>query len=186
MKKEALLLWTLPFVMVFVGLFAGFYFGIYRTSVALTACELSKTIIAPSPVVTKSLYNEKTHQLQLTVKNYGTMPILLVDKTLVLKPANINKQTSLIMSSIPLGLTVPSEWEVTFNLDLWKIWTGFKIGDVLETTLTYKLPVSNDIYAVVHLFKKSNNKNADNLIENQFWDNQVKVDTYSKKENVKK
>jgi len=187
MKKENLLLWTLPIVMVFVGLFAGFYFGIYRASVAVVGCELSKATIAPSPVVTKSVYDEKNHRLQLTVRNTGAMPILLVDKTLVLRPANGSKNV-VVMTSIPLGLAVPAYSDISFTLDLGAAGSGFVVGDVLETTLTYTLPVSNDIYALVHLFKKSNKTNAQGLVENQLGNNQTKLENYNKqvKENAKK
>jgi hypothetical protein len=45
-------------------------------------------------------------------------------------------------------------------LNLQSAGSGFVVGDVLETTLTYSLPVSNDIYAVVHRFEKSSNVNS--------------------------
>jgi len=178
MKKEWLLLIVLPIVMVFIGLFAGFYFGIYKTAVAVAGCEVEKALIAPSPVVTSSVYDENKKELQVTVANPGSMPILLVDKTLVLKPKN--EQASLVMTSIPLGLTVPAYGEVTFNLALWQAGSGFVVGDVLETTLTYSLPVSNDIYAVVHRFQKSNNTNEQWQTTNALGDNKDKQEKYNK------
>jgi len=54
MKKEGLLLIVLPIVMVFIGLFAGFYFGVYKTAVAVAGCQIEKTLIAPSPVISQS------------------------------------------------------------------------------------------------------------------------------------
>jgi len=68
MKKENILLWVLPFVMVFVGIFAGMYFGIYRSAIAIQALELEKALIAPSPIITYSQYDEAKKQLILEVK----------------------------------------------------------------------------------------------------------------------
>jgi hypothetical protein len=108
MKREGLLLIVLPIIMVVIGLFAGFYFGIYKTSVAVAGCEIQKALIAPSPVIEKSVYDEKNHTLKLTVANPGYMPITLLNKTLVLQPADVKKQPVLLMSSLPLGLTLPA------------------------------------------------------------------------------
>jgi len=171
MKKETLLLVLFPLVMVFVGLFAGFYFGIYKTSVAVVGCELEKAVIAPSPIVTSSSYNEKKHELSLTVANPGSMPILLLNKTLVLKPADVKKQALLVATSLPLGITIPAYGKVELNLQLGQAGSWFVIGDVLETTLTYSLPVSNDVYALVHRFQKSNQTNKQWNIKNQLGDN---------------
>lgn len=171
MKKETLLLVLAPFVMVFVGLFAGFYFGIYKTSVAVAGCEVEKAFIAPSPIVTDSSYNEKKHELSLTVVNPGSMPILLLNKTLVLKPADIKKQPLLVTTSLPLSVTLPAHGEVELKLQLGQAGSWFVIGDVLETTLTYSLPVSKDVYAVVHRFQKSNQTNKQGNVKNQLWDN---------------
>ena len=180
MRKEAIVLWTLPFVMTFVGLFAGFYFGVYRTSVATVACELSKSLIAPSPIVTNSRYDEKNKELELTVKNPGGMPILLIDKTLALVPADKTKAPEVIMTSIPLGLTVPPYSDVTFKLKLGKAGSGFNVGDVLQVGLTYSLPVSNDVYSLVHIFKKSSKTDAQGYVVNQQGNNQAKLDAYQK------
>lgn len=125
MKKENILLWVLPIVMVFVGLFAGFYFGVYRTGLAVTACELSKATIAPSPVITHSLYDEKNHQLKLTISNPGAMPILLLNKTLVLKPQG--KQPVVLMTSIPLGMELPPFSTVDLSLQLGSAGSGFNV-----------------------------------------------------------
>ena len=184
MKKETLLLVLAPFVMVFVGLFAGFYFGIYKTSVAVTGCEIEKALIAPSPIVTYSSYNEKKHELSLTVVNPGSMPILLLNKTLVLKPVDVKKQPLLLATSLPLGVSIPAYGKVDLDLQLGQAASWFVVGDVLETTLTYSLPVSKDVYAVVHRFQKSNQTNKKGDIKNALWDN--KDDQKKYKESNKK
>ena len=184
MKKETLLLVLTPFIMVFVGLFTGFYFGIYKTSVAISGCEIQKSLIAPSPIVTNSSYNEQKHELSLTVINPGIMPILLLNKTLVLKPANTKKQPILIATSLPLDITIPAYGKIKLKLHLGQAGSWFVVGDVLETTLTYSLPVSKDIYAVVHRFQKSNQVNKKGNIKNKLWNNeelQKKYDDSHKK-----
>jgi len=179
MKKEGLLLIVLPIVMVFIGLFAGFYFGIYKTAVAVAGCEVEKSLIAPSPIVTSSVYDEEKHELELTVANPGSMPISLIDKTLVLKPKNA--KATLLMASIPLGVTIPAYKEVTFTSKLWQAGSGFVVGDVVETTLTYSLPVSKDLYFVVHRFKKSSDVNSKGQAKNAFGDNKDVEKKYNEK-----
>jgi len=187
MKKEGLLLIVLPIVMVFIGLFAGFYFGVYKTAVAVAGCQMEKALIAPSPVISQSLYDEKKHQLKLTIVNPGGMPIELLDKSLVLKPANAKRQPVLIMSSIPLNIVLPPYSTMELDLKLGNT-TGFVVGDVLETTLTYMLPVSNDVYAVVHRFEKSSEVNSQGYVKNALGDNSQKTNQYDKmvKEKSKK
>jgi hypothetical protein len=168
MKKESFILFVLPFVVLAFGLFAGFYFGVYRTSIAVTACELEKSLIPPSPVITHSKYDPKTDELVLRVKNPGGMPILLVNKSLVLQPAG--GQPVALMVQIPLGIEIPPYGDVTLKLALGPQGSGFKMGDVLVTTLTYQLPVSNDVYSVMHLFQHSG-KTEGGYITNKLEEN---------------
>ena len=178
MKKEWLLLVIAPILLAFIWILTGFYFWVYKTSLAVSWCELQKDLIAPSPIITDSSYNNKTKELQLTIQNPGGMPILLLDKTLVLKPAN--KTPVILMTSIPLWITVPPYSEITFNLKLGNNWKNFKVGDVLDTTISYSLPVSNDIYTVSNIFKRSNKENTNWLIENALWNNKEKYSSYKK------
>lgn len=171
MRKEGILLFVIPLVMLFLGLFSGFYFGIYRTSLAVTACEISKALIPASPVVTSSVYNPKTNQLALTIQNPGGMPIELLSKTLVLQPQGNTQAPVALAVQIPLGLVVPPYSNVTLKLDLTQKGSGFKLGDVLVSTITYRLPISNDIYSLVHLFKHSGKTNAQGNVVNAYGDN---------------
>lgn len=171
MKKEGLLLFVIPLILLFLGLFSGFYFGVYRTSLAVTACEISKALIPASPVVTSSVYNPRTNQLSLTIQNPGGMPIELLSKTLVLQPQGNAKAPIALAVQIPLGIVVPPYSNVTLKLDLTQRGSGFKLGDVLVSTITYKLPISNDIYSLVHLFKHSGKANAQGNIVNAYGDN---------------
>ena len=179
MRKENILLWVLPFVMVFVGIFTGMYFGIYRSAIAVEAIKLEKSLIAPSPVITYSQYSETKKQLMLDIKNPGGMPILLLSKTLVMKPADTKKEPVVLMSSIPLNVVIPPYSNISLNLNVDKLENWFSIGDILETTLTYSLPISNDIYAIIHKFKKSSNL-KDGLVQNELWDNKDKESAYKK------
>ena len=193
MRKEWVLLFVIPLVMLFLGLFSGYYFGIYRTSLAVTACEISKALIPASPVVTSSVYNPKTNKLALTIQNPGGMPIELLSKTLVLQPQG-NKQAPVALAvQIPLGIVVPPYSNITLKLDLTQKGSWFKLGDVLVSTITYRLPVSNDIYSLVHLFKHSGKVNAQGNITNAYGDNSQLEAQYKnslknseKKENSKK
>ncbi len=168
MKRENFVLFVLPFVILALGLFVGFYFGVYRTSLAVTACEIEKSLIPASPVITHSMYNPKTKELILDVENPGGMPIDLIDKSLMLQV--VWKQPVVLMAQIPLGLEIPPYGKITLKLELWPQGSGFNVGDILVTTLTYKLPVSNDIYSVVHVFQHSG-KYKDGLVTNKREEN---------------
>jgi hypothetical protein len=111
------------------------------------------------------------------------MPINLISKTLVMLSVDKTKKPVLMMNSIPLGLVIPSYSDVTFKLKLDDN-SEFNVGDILETTLSYSVPTSNDVYLLVHRFKKSTNT-SNGQVQNALGNNQDKVDSY-KKEKTKK
>jgi len=179
MKKESLLLFVVPVVLLFLGLFSGFYFGVYRTSLAVTACEIEKALTPASLLVTDSYYNDQTKQLYLELENPGGMPIELLTKTLVLQPANGRAPIALAMQ-IPLGMVMPPYSTLELKLDLTSQGSGFALGDVLVSTITYRLPISNDVYSVVHLFKNSGKTNEKGLVKNALQSNSEVRANYEK------
>jgi len=187
MKRESFVLFVLPIVLLVLGIISGFYFGVYNTQIALTACQLEKSLIPSSPIITHSKYDPKTKQLVLDVENPWWMPIMLLTKSLLLKPQT--KQPVALMVNLPLNLEIPPYSKITLHLDLWAQGSGFKVGDILVTTLTYQLPISNDIYTVEHLFKHSW-KIENGMIQNALQENEeikkayeAKIESNKKNEN---
>jgi hypothetical protein len=86
MRRENIILFIVPVVLLLLGIFSGYYFGVYKTSLAVTACEIEKALIPSSLIVDSSSYNPKTHQLTLSLENPGGMPIQLISKTLIVNP----------------------------------------------------------------------------------------------------
>ena len=180
MNRETFVLFILPIVLLVLGILSGFYFGVYNTQIALTACQLEKSLIPSSPVITHSQYDPKTHQLVLDVENPGGMPIYLLTKSLILKPANVKLQPVALMINIPLNLELPPYSKVTLRLNLGQQGSWFNVGDVLVTTLTYQIPVSNDIYSVEHVFKHSG-KVENWLVQNALPENAEVKKNYENK-----
>jgi len=117
-------------------------------------CELEKALIPPSPIVTSSYYDTQTKELVLQVENPGYMPITMLTKSLVFRPADPAKQAVTVILEVQLNIDILPQDKATIRLQLDpQTAEVFGLGDVLVATLTYKLPISRDIYSVVHLFK---------------------------------
>ncbi len=186
MKKENFLLFIIPIILLLFGIFSWYYFGIYRTNLAVTSCKIEKALIPWSPIVTFSKFDKKNNQLIIDVENPSGMPISLLTKSLVLQPQDKTKQPIALMLEIPLWIDIPPYGKINVKLDLGQAGSWFVKWDVLITTLTYKLPVSNDIYSVVHLFKHSW-ETENGYISNQLEsNNQVKQNYENKIKNNKK
>jgi hypothetical protein len=56
--------------------------------------------------------------------------------------------------NIPLdGIVIKPFSKIDLNLQIQG--SGLKVGDIVTSTLNYKLPISPDIYSVVHVFQHS-------------------------------
>ncbi len=178
MKKENVLLIIVPLVLLLLWLFSGFYFGVYRASLAVASCEIEKSLIPASPIVTSSYYDIKNKELVLQIENPSGMPIMLLTKSLVLKPADKDVPVSNLIIEVPLNIDLPPYETITIRL---KVDTPdqLKLWDVLLTTLTYRLPISRDIYSVLHLFKHSGNI-KDWQVQNEYGNNQTLRQKYNK------
>ena len=105
MKRETLWLILLPFLTLGLGLIAGEYFGLFRAGQAVLSCEIQKQLIPVSPVVMDSYYDEQKGVLTLRVVNPGSMPIELLSKSVMLKPAQSNVP-EVAMVEVPLGIVL--------------------------------------------------------------------------------
>ena len=181
MKKETLWLVVLPFLTLGLGIIGGEYFGLFRAWEAVVSCEIQKQLIPVSPVVMDSYYDEDKWILTLKVANPGSMPVELVSKSVMLKPAQSNVP-EVAMVEIPLGVVLNGGDEIVINMQIsaeakWK----FKVGDVLLSTITYRLPVSRDLYSVVHMFTKSTTKNESGMVKSQNQSNESIKQAYERK-----
>ncbi len=181
MKKETLWLILLPFLTLGLGIIWGEYFGLFRAGQAVVSCEVQKQLIPVSPMVMDSYYDEEKWVLTLKVVNPGSMPVELVSKSVMLKPAQSNIP-EVAMVEIPLGIVLNGWDEVVINMQISAEAKGkFKVGDVLLSTITYRLPVSRDLYSVVHMFTKSTDTNESGMVKSQNQSNETIKQAYEEK-----
>ncbi len=181
MKRETLWLVLLPFLTLGLGIIGGEYFGLFRAGQAVLSCEIQKQLIPVSPVVMDSYYDEQKGVLTLRVLNPGSMPVELVSKAVMLKPAQSNIP-EVAMVEVPLGIVLNGGSEVVINMQITPEAQGkFGVGDVLLSTITYRLPISNDLYSVMHIFTKSADKNEAGMVKSQNPSNESVKATYEQK-----
>ncbi len=143
----------LPLTIVFtlLALLVGWGTGSYLTSARATAALAN---LPAAPVVLSAAYDKQDRRLTLTVSNPGLVPIELLDKTLVFRPASGKGGWELARAPLPGGVVelAPGSIEALV-LELKEGSPDLKIGDVLASSLTYRYANLPDLYQLTHLYR---------------------------------
>jgi len=131
------------------GLLVGGGVGSYFTSSKLLKQFQN---IPGSPIVLSATYNKDKHLIAYAISNPGTVPITIVEKAFVFTPGKESKEKGYVLSNIPANITIPPLSVAVVELKLKEGTEKLKVGDLVVATFTYKHPLSNDLYTVVHPF----------------------------------
>ncbi len=130
----------------FVGWGGGGYLAWSRASATLAA-------LPAAPVVAGAEYDRETRVLAVTLTNPGLVPIELLGKTLVLRPADKGKDVALLDVAFSGGSpTLPPASLERVELALKPGDPKLAAGDVLAASITYRYPDVADVYLLTHSF----------------------------------
>lgn len=130
----------------FIGWGGGGYLAWSRASATLAA-------LPAAPVVTAAEYDREARVLAVTLTNPGLVPIELVSKTLVLRPAEGGKDVALLDVAFSGGsLTLPPASLERLELALEPGDPKLSVGDVLAASIAYRYPEIADLYLLTHSF----------------------------------
>ncbi|GAB6066467.1 hypothetical protein JCM9492_15620 [Aquifex pyrophilus] len=137
------------------GLLVGGGVGSYFTSNKLLKQFQN---IPGSPIILNAVYDREKHLITYTVSNPGTTPLTIFEKAFVFKPGKESKEEGYVLSNIPANITIPPLSVLAVQLKLKEGTEKLKGGDLVIATFTYKHPLSEDLYNVVHSFEYGGNK----------------------------
>jgi hypothetical protein len=103
--------------------------------------------------------------MDYSLLNPGTVPLTIVEKSIVFTPGKESKEKRYVLADIPAQVTLPPGAVTIVSFELKPETEKLKLGDVVVVTFVYKHPLSKDLYTVVHPFtyeedtkKKEENK----------------------------
>lgn len=127
-----------------VGWGGGNYLAWARANVALSS-------LPAAPVVTDAEYDHEQRLLTLTLTNPGLVPIELLNKTLMLRPASGEDNVALLDVAFPGGsLRLPPASIERLELRLAADDPKLAAGDVLASSITYRYADIPDVYQITH------------------------------------
>ena len=131
-----------------VGLAVGYGAGGF-----LTYNRVMETVsnIPASPIVLGSHYDKEAHAVVYMVSNPGSLPLQIVQHSLVFTPGEQSEVPAYVLTDVPSNITLPPFSTVAVALDLKENTAALEVGDVVAATINYTHPLSPDLYAVVHL-----------------------------------
>ncbi|WP_457600148.1 hypothetical protein [Hydrogenivirga sp.] len=108
--------------------------------------------IPASPIVVQAEYDREKHQMHYSIMNPGTVPLTVVEKSIVFTPGSKSGEKEYVLADIPADVTLPPGTVTIVTFKLKPKSEKLKLGDVVVVTFAYKHPLSRDIYTVVHPF----------------------------------
>ncbi|NPA32471.1 MAG: hypothetical protein GXO04_02465 [Aquificae bacterium] len=132
------------------GLFVGGGVGSYFTSTKLLKQFQN---IPGSPIILNAVYDRERHLIAYSISNPGTVPLTIIEKAFVFTPGKESEEKGYILSGIPANITIPPLSVAVVELKLKEGTQKLRFGDLVVATFTYKHPLSEDIYTLVHPFK---------------------------------
>ncbi len=124
----------------------------------LTYSRVMKAVgsIPASPIVVQAKYNKEKHRMDYSILNPGTLPLTIVEKSIVFTPGEESKEKRYVLADIPAQVNLPPGAVTIVSFELKPETEKLKVGDVVVVTFVYKHPMSKDLYTVVHPFTYEN------------------------------
>ncbi len=157
------------FLIIFVGLFLGWLVGNFLTT---NTYENYLKKLPASPLILGAVYDSANHKISLSLYNPGKLPITILKEAFIFKAGANSKQPNYAIGDIDVNITLPPLMVTVVDIKLKKGTEKLHAGDVVTTTLSYKIPLSDDIYTVIHPFvynldKKAKAPKVDDKIKKQ-------------------
>ncbi len=108
--------------------------------------------IPASPIVIDAEYKRDEHRMDYSILNPGTVPLTIVEKSIVFTPGKESGEDRYVLADIPTQVTLSPGTVTVVSFELKPETEKLKIGDVVVVTFAYRHPLSKDIYTVVHPF----------------------------------
>ncbi len=115
--------------------------------------------IPASPIVVQAKYNKEKHRMDYSILNPGTVPLTVVEKSIVFTPGEKSKEKEYVLADIPTQVTLPPGAVTIVSFELKPETEKLQLGDVVVVTFVYKHPLSKDLYTVVHPFTYGDENN---------------------------
>ncbi len=133
-----------------LALFVGWGGGSY---LAWSRADATLASLPAAPLVAGAEYDRERRVLALTLTNPGLVPVELLGKTLVLRPATGGEDVALVDVAFSGGsLSLPPASVERLELALEAGDPKLAAGDVLAASIAYRYPEIADVYQVTHAF----------------------------------